>query len=1217
MRVIRRATTWVVVATLTVQSLLPTGLLAEDWSFGFTETTTVEELARRIDRLERHIEKHGTVVAKSPDVWGQARLTKYRRDYEEELKKYLDKFQVTLNASISRSDQAYLANAFALQAAVGGGGGGASGASVTETEVEVASEAAAPASSEGTAPALPGAASAPTPVDGDANVIVRSSSNRVVGGLSFGEPGKNGIALEPTIGLDQLSRYLNHLNELRRISDGDDKADAPGYALHLVRIPVSVLPGKDTREGYGAEVNVIARPHLHEELLPTTFRGLVLNDLVDQFSFPLVKFLDSAKGLSVLKAFEHSLEVERISTEVKKRLEDAKGELGKATEEARKPSPEEAVLRSHICNALASFVKVEKLLTSIDGILPCYVQSIQKARSDLEAALQKLETVAKEEPMGVKAYSSYWAGPAKSATDIASTIAEMISQLTSTTGTLANQLSAAFRETVASIPDVSVTPSRRSKLPFPTSQAFQVFSGTQLGHIALVARALKNDVNNKKHTLMLDMQKLLSEEFNAAYNFLNAQPYLWEHCTPELAAAVRRKDTAQLANLRNCFEAALVPRPHNGQEHTIGLAWAILVESALLNERLKQDIRDLAAAKNAYTLNVDTLDWMQFAGPNPSPEARMLFNEYVRVRWPIHVVTIDPITEDQNVADQFSLRREMQLALSLAFASGRIGAQNFLQTARRLELDMETIALNRTVVGFSHGGDTFGWRFYPRVQSPPNVGHFTAFTKDMLFGRTRDYDLRKRRIEPGTRECTAIVIMPSFVPYVVFDMRTNWFRLDNPSRRRLDVKDGVELSRDITEMRQLAVACAEDAHLYRPDEVYRLQRSVEQLERRLPLQSVFVQMPFENSLGGFEFFNSGVPDLAPELRGYYGEPGILTGGEGKKSTSIFLVGNHFSVHETKVIVGNVPLTDNQVELISRQVMRVTVPDTAQARDGFVDIHVATPYGVSNHVDVPALGATPAEDAIKKAIAAKHPVTFKWAKDSLKGCIQFGPDQQIAQVCIYEAPVLSRAASIPPGLRPRFFEFAGYVDVRAKGGDFTELKDAAGKSVVVGPIHHLDFGTGKSVFAGAPCQHLLAIELANGLRGALHPGMNVDAIRIRGFVRGESDVPNGLPIVPIDNHLTIEVKACTDCCPPAGIPCPEAALPPGPGLIEDVNGTPPAPLAPAPATDGTLPNGEVPDATGTSYRLPAPPAAPQQSPLPVRLSEPGPAPSRLLPAPQFR
>ncbi|MFG0333993.1 MAG: hypothetical protein ACF8TS_11575, partial [Maioricimonas sp. JB049] len=275
MRVRHRATTWVVVATLTVQSLLPTGLCAEDWSFGFAETTTVEELARRIDRLERHIEEYGTVVAKSPDVWGEARLTKYRRDYEEVISKELTTFEVTLNASISRSDQAFLANAFALPAAVGGGGGPAAAGTVTETEVAVAADDPAPAPADPQV-AIPPAAAAPTPVGGGSNVIVRSATSRVASSRLFRPDGEPGIALEPTIGLDQLSRYLNHLNELRRISDGDDKADAPGYALHLVRLPISVLPGKDTREGYGAEVNVIARPHLHEELLPNTFRGLVI-----------------------------------------------------------------------------------------------------------------------------------------------------------------------------------------------------------------------------------------------------------------------------------------------------------------------------------------------------------------------------------------------------------------------------------------------------------------------------------------------------------------------------------------------------------------------------------------------------------------------------------------------------------------------------------------------------------------------------------------------------------------------------------------------------------------------------------------------------------------------------------------------------------------------------------------------------------------------------
>ena len=38
-----------------------------------------------------------------------------------------------------------------------------------------------------------------------------------------------------------------------------------------------------------------------------------------------------------------------------------------------------------------------------------------------------------------------------------------------------------------------------------------------------------------------------------------------------------------------------------------------------------------------------------------------------------------------------------------------------------------------------------------------------------------------------------------------------------------------------------------------------------------------VQIPYENTLGGFEMFNTGITDLAPELVGWYGAPGIVVG----------------------------------------------------------------------------------------------------------------------------------------------------------------------------------------------------------------------------------------------------------------------------------------------------------------------------------------------------
>ena len=103
-------------------------------------------------------------------------------------------------------------------------------------------------------------------------------------GVSFGD---KPLGLEPTLHLDQLSRYLNHLNQLRRINEGDDSADSPGYSLNLVRVPVSITPGSLTRKGHGAEITFIAEPILGDDLLPATFRNLVINDLVDIIAPPL------------------------------------------------------------------------------------------------------------------------------------------------------------------------------------------------------------------------------------------------------------------------------------------------------------------------------------------------------------------------------------------------------------------------------------------------------------------------------------------------------------------------------------------------------------------------------------------------------------------------------------------------------------------------------------------------------------------------------------------------------------------------------------------------------------------------------------------------------------------------------------------------------------------------------------------------------------------
>ena len=82
----------------------------------------MEEVAREIDWLEHYLDTYGSVVAKQPDTWGEARMTKHRREFEEEISKRFDEteFKETLQGSLRRSDQSFLSLSLALGAAAGG-----------------------------------------------------------------------------------------------------------------------------------------------------------------------------------------------------------------------------------------------------------------------------------------------------------------------------------------------------------------------------------------------------------------------------------------------------------------------------------------------------------------------------------------------------------------------------------------------------------------------------------------------------------------------------------------------------------------------------------------------------------------------------------------------------------------------------------------------------------------------------------------------------------------------------------------------------------------------------------------------------------------------------------------------------------------------------------------------------------------------------------------
>lgn len=867
---------------------------------------SVMALAADLDHLEKHIDRYGSAVAMQPSVWGQARMTRHREEVERELEKDLDDFQKTLQGSLSRTDQAYFANATALSAAVSGRSAGLFAPRprvVVNNSTATAAEAVIEEPKDKIAiPALdpdPNAFKAfAIGDDGLARTKVRAGEQ-----LKFKAQAES-ISLEPTVMLDQKARYLHHLNELRRINEGDDTADSPGYALNLVRIPVSVLPGSHTREGYGAEVTMTLTPYLGDDLLPTTFRNLILNDLVDQIGVPLTELINDP-DMSLF------------------------GEIsdGKAAEFHKAATPEEAA-----------------------------------------DVLTKANKSSRTPAVGTDANSA----------------ARVVERL---------DKGKAFARTT-----LPATKLRRAFLPFPQSQLIEVYGLPPAGLILRrTYQTFKADPSSKHpcdakvFAHLPSVQGFLREQLNAANQFLSETPGrdLWKHCTPQLAQAVRARNTLEIQKVRDAFfhEANAVagadPDESDPQVQvtlgttrlTIALAWSVVVESALLNEQLVKDMSEAASLKGC---GCNGAGHQAFFMPNPTPEARQAFNAYVQCRWPIHVFALDPVAQQQNLADTFSARRETQLALSLAFASGQISARNMSRYARRIEVDMETIDLNNTTVGFSHGNETFGWRFYPRYQTPDIESNATVFARDLLVGGpSRDALLRQRRLEPGQRECVAVVIMPSFVPTATLNVSSNWFKVTHPKHKELTSTDAMRLSRTVKAIQNCS-ANVDDADCYRDGDYSRLLAKAKQLETRLPLQSTQVQIPFENTLGGFAMFNNGVTDLAPELYGWYGAAQART----DKATTVFLVGNHFSVHQTRVVCGgqNVAPVKESMELLSRQVMRVTIPAGAvTVRDGdreYVTVQVATPYGVTPPLLIPTT-------CPPKPPAAPVPVTqVRWKDTAL-------------------------------------------------------------------------------------------------------------------------------------------------------------------------------------------------------------------------------------------
>jgi hypothetical protein len=1051
--------------------------------------TCTERLATEIDALECYLNDQGTVVAKSPDIWGEARLTTHRQEFDKKLAEKLGKFEPTFNASFRASDQAFLSAALAIANATGANG---SPDLTLVNTMAVGGE-------------LASADNGKLPITRTGPAV----------STAFTDPK---VQLEPVIELDQLKRYLDHLQEIRRINEGDDVVDTPGYSLNLVRIPISVLPGDATRKGYGAEVTVTATPHITPELLPTVFRQLVVNDLIDQWHVAVSQM---------------AVAIAKVSNE--------------EPESKDGPVPQSAVVP-----------RIDK---------KNYEQL--DSTSELKAAVDQAQQ------------------------------------------SLVVSLSAA---------------ARRSRLPVPGSQFVETF-GRGLRSIAFdfyrrsgvdsVGCANGSKPGQHLYTQLgpLEARSYLRDEIEAAYDYL-MQPNgtcHWQNVRL-IAQFVRENDLESLEKLRRqvvvrrpytsnleadceaCWtnngkpcagttDAQGLARRHGERETpTSVLAWAILVHAALLNEQLNQDMKRVSQDPNCACVGGDCVH--EFYLPDPLPDARQAFIEYVKCRWPVHVFALDPVSQDQNVIDTFSLRREMQLAFALSLAAGKTSpnspaVQNMERYARRLELDIETISLNRTAIAFAHGEDTFGWRFYPRVQTPGFDSNAKVLVRDLLIGGPSKDALRGQwDLEPGPRECTAIVVMPSFIDHMRFDVRGNYFKLCSPEKQKATVLSDVKWSQRIRNMRGLTEAVIHEQELYRDGEVDRLLKRVDQLEKRLPLQTVHARVPNENTFGGFEMFASGTSDLAPELYGFYGEPGVAPGEE----TELFLHGENFSIHGTQVIAGNTSCT---VELLSRQVMKVKIPKDVRAirsagRSAYVDLHLATPYGVTSHLEIPvAEPCTPAD--------VPPPVTgYRFQKDKLS--VRFGYYEENQKIAFSQTSI--RAPHQLTVKAPENARVPGTatvtVTVRGPGG--------GGPQPIVATMQLENVAYNRESH-GYTIEHANYVKLFKEIRDGLLANKVIPADFIKadnGVLQLTVGATIGTLADPVENELSLEVTFSP--VPPSEVPTARVAS----GKDTQVAAKKPMPVPPPSAPVESPPPGDGVD-------VPAPKAALRDSSQNVRA--PNPPPSR--------
>ncbi len=1000
---------------------------------GHHSPDSVLHLASELTRIEDEIRRNGSITVKAPDVWGDANLMSSIQEYESVMADSVDDFDEVLSAYLARSDQAEFQSATGVAAGAAGGFAADTGAPSPLTQQQV---------NQLVLPAVGGSSGANIPNQLPSDLLQKL--------ITAAPPKKPNVGVEPTELLRQESTYIQVNQALRRRNMGDERSRQAGYGLYKFRVPISVLPGRQTHEGYSAVVNMRARLAVDAAHLRYTFPKLVVADVVDDLS-----------------VYIH-------------------GNWEKFTAEGAKCAEDGKPVRSQV--------------------------SVSKDTS--------------LEPVG------YFASESGS-------------------------------ENVVVGPDGSVETRTRSYQGPPTNvtliQTEEIYGPDSVSAIVKLAKCQFKDGQPK----LAELRHFLFENLTQQYEMLRRQnllslayddpayptPYVIADAANDVAKGCdvtsARCAWVNVASSETCIgENALI-------------AWPLALQAGLLDHNIKRMIEGLALEGKISQSDAALAESVYFFQEEvtPNEEVVRLWEMVIQENFPVHVFALDPQVEEQNVYDAFSRRREMQIALAISVARGSLNTAQRVDMSRQLALDMASIDLNRTAVAFSHDNDTFGWYFYPRVQSPPQERNNVAALARLIWstGPTEHYDQKHLSLEPGMRECEVLIAMPSFVPHVEFDVTTNWERLTKPGATKQSYEEMVALGGRIHRLRG-NLREAKDAQCFRPGDYARLISRVDQLEKMLSLQSYEVNVPYAYEQSGTTLFNKGDVQLRPVLHGVYGLDFVTTEEDEGKTTHFFLQGQNFHPTLTHVIVGGAESnsysseTEADVQVISRELIRVKVNGLSAklSEDGKFVVRCGTPAGLSNPLWVDAKAATP-----PKTTAPDFALNNTAA---LSGTIKLSETGKLSEVAWNERCNLQDSIRIDySGKRP--LPVGALTEVIA---EFTIQSSDGETSVVSVPVE-------------AHLRDEETIELSCGkLRDAI-----IDALDSESHATKDYEVAKGKlllrfgewPFISVGGELTMKVVHAS-CCPASEI-------------LPQVEGHQAEPAAPAKKDAAQLPS------PAAARRLPVP------------------------------